>query len=39
MSTDLELIGGYELHERLGHAGIAAVWKDFAPQVQHYAVL
>jgi serine/threonine protein kinase len=39
MSVEPRRLGKYELQERLGHGGIAEVWKAFDPQLQRYVAL
>lgn len=39
MSTELQSLGKYELHERLGTGGMTEVWKAFDPELQRSVAL
>src|SRR6266699_2797763 len=39
MSTSPRRLGKYELRKRLGHGGMAEVWKAFDTQLQRYVAI
>ncbi len=39
MSTPVRYFGKYELRERLGHGGMAEVWKAFDPQLKRFVAI